>query len=307
MEKILVKAFAFIMVIISGFLLKKIKFFKEDDYRLVSRIVLNMTLPAAIISSFGKFEKGGSILLLVALGLGCNLMMIWLGYMASKKQDNKVRALYMLNFAGYNIGTFTLPFVQSFLGTTGVVTTCMFDVGNAISCTGGSYALTSAVISTSGEKFSAREFIKKLLCSVPFMSYMVMLTFVLLNIKIPALILSVSDIVGGANGFMSMLMIGLMFKIEFKFDYISKAGIILLARYSASAVMSFIIYKFFPLPLEVRQVLVILLFSPISAMASVYTERCEGDIGIASFSSSISILISIGIITGLLVFMGIGV
>ena len=307
MEKILIKAFAFVMIIIGGYFLKKVKFFKDDDYRLVSKIVLNMTLPAAIISSFGKFEKGGSIFLLVSLGLGCNLIMIWLGYMAAKKQDNKVKALYMLNFAGYNIGTFTLPFVQSFLGTTGVVTTCMFDVGNAISCTGGSYALTSAVISNSGEKFSAKEFIKKLLCSVPFMSYMIMLMFVSFNIKVPALIVSVSDVIAGANGFMSMLMIGLMFKIEFKYDYMSKAGVILLSKYLASAVMSFIIYKFFPLPLEVRQVLVILLFSPVSAMASVYTEKCGSDIGIASFSNSVSILISIGIITGLLVFMGIGV
>lgn len=306
MEKILIKAFAFIFIIAGGYFLKKVKFFKEDDYRIVSRIVLNLTLPGAIISSFGKFEKGGSIFLLVVLGLLCNLVMIWLGYMASRKQDNKVKALYMLNFAGYNIGTFTLPFVQNFLGTGGVITTCMFDVGNAISCTGGSYALVSSMISTTGEKFSPKEFIKKLLCSVPFMTYMVMLIFASLSIKVPVLLLSVADVVGNANGFMSMLMIGLMFKIEFKYDYLKKAGVILLSRYTASAVMGIIAYTLLPVSLEVRQVLVILLFSPISAMASVYTEKCESDIGIASFSSSVSILISIGIITGLLAFMGIG-
>ena len=59
---------------------------------------------------------------------------------------------YVFNLAGYNIGCFTLPFAQSFLGPFAVVATCMFDVGNSIMCTGGTYALTSGLVHT-GEKY----------------------------------------------------------------------------------------------------------------------------------------------------------
>ena len=77
---------------------------------------------------------------------------------------------YVFNLAGYNIGCFTLPFAQSFLGPFAVVATCMFDVGNSIMCTGGTYALTSGLVHT-GEKYepvNLRSIAAKLLGSVPF-------------------------------------------------------------------------------------------------------------------------------------------
>ena len=71
--------------------------------------------------------------------------------------------------------------------------------------------------------------------------------------------------------------------------------------------MAFLFYKFLPFPLEIRQVLVIAVFAPVSALSAVFTERCDGDVGIAGFTSSASIIISITIITFLLVSMGIGI
>lgn len=44
-------------------------------------------------------------------------------------QSAEHRALYVLCVPGFNIGNFTLPFVQSFLGPAGVIATSIFDVG----------------------------------------------------------------------------------------------------------------------------------------------------------------------------------
>lgn len=306
MEQVLMKASAFVFIIIMGYMLKRRGFFAPDDYRIVTKIVINITLPAAIINSFGSFQKDDSLFILVLLGLGCNMVMILIGYLLSKKKGDKVRALYMLNLSGYNIGAFTLPFVQNFLGAFGVVAVCMFDIGNSISCTGGSYAVTSAVIG-SGEKASFAQSIKKLFSSVPFVTYTGMLVLALLNIHIPKEIISLTSVIGAANGFVSMLMIGMMFEIKFRYDYLSKAGFILMVRYITSGILAFIFYNFIPFPLEIRQVLVIAVFAPVSALSAVFTERCDGDVGIAGFTSSASIIISITIITFLLVSMGIGI
>lgn len=306
MEQVLLKASSFVFVIIIGYLLKKRGFFAPEDYRVITKIVINITLPAAIITSFGSFQKDNSLFILVILGLVSNILMVFLGYIFSKNKGDKTRVLYMLNFSGYNIGAFTLPFVQSFLGAFGVVAVCMFDIGNSISCTGGSYAVTTAVTGD-GERVSIGSSLKKLLCSVPFMTYMTMLILAVVNISIPKPVLTLTSLIGGANGFASMLMIGMMFEIKFKYDYMSKAGFILLVRYAASAVLALIFYNLFPFSLEVRQVLAIAVFAPISALSSAFTERCGGDIGIASFASSASIIISIAIITSLLVGFGIGV
>lgn len=49
------------------------------------------------------------------------------------------QAFGILNLSGYNIGNFTMPFVQSFLGPIGVITTSVYDVGNAFVCLGGAF------------------------------------------------------------------------------------------------------------------------------------------------------------------------
>lgn len=303
MYNILLKASAFVFVIFLGYFLKKRGFFSQEDSKFVNKTVINLILPSAIISSFGSFQKDNSLFILVLLGLICNLILIYLGYLFSRKKDNKIRALYMLNFSGYNIGAFTLPFVQNFLGSFGVIALCMFDIGNSISCTGGSYALTTMAISN--EKKSLKSLFEKLYKSVPFMTYMLMLILAILEIKIPAPIISITSLIGAANGFMAMLMIGLMFEISFKWDYISKAFLILIVRYTLAGVAAFIFYNFLPFSTVVRQVLVIAVFAPISALSSYFTEKCEGNSGLSSFVSSLSIICSIVIITFLIIFLGI--
>ena len=69
--------------------------------------------------------------------------MIGLGLLLSRGRSAGERALYMLNLPSWNIGAFALPFLQSFLGEQAVMAACLFDVGNSIMCTGGSYAPVS--------------------------------------------------------------------------------------------------------------------------------------------------------------------
>ena len=56
-----------------------------------------------------------------------------------------------MNVAGYNIGNFTMPFIQGFLGTTGLAAASLFDTGNSFICLGGAYSLALAAIQT-GQK-----------------------------------------------------------------------------------------------------------------------------------------------------------
>ncbi len=55
------------------------------------------------------------------------------------------------------------------------------------------------------------------------------------------------------------------------------------------------------LPLEYRQTLAVLVFSPIAAAAPAFTGDLKGDIGLASAVNSISIIISMVMITTVLI------
>ena len=49
MEAILMRAGSFMAVIILGYVLKKVGFFKEEDFYVMSKIMVKITLPASII------------------------------------------------------------------------------------------------------------------------------------------------------------------------------------------------------------------------------------------------------------------
>ena len=47
MAQVLLKASAYVFVIALGYILKRLRFFKPDDYKLILKITLNITMPAA--------------------------------------------------------------------------------------------------------------------------------------------------------------------------------------------------------------------------------------------------------------------
>ena len=52
MLDILVRAGSFVAVIVLGYVLKRMGFFKESDFTLLSKITIRITLSAAIICNF---------------------------------------------------------------------------------------------------------------------------------------------------------------------------------------------------------------------------------------------------------------
>lgn len=301
MQEILSRAGCFIAIILLGYFLRRISFFKEGDFTVLSKIVLKITLPAAIVSSFAGKEIDLALLSLALISIGAGLVYMIVMYVLNSKRGKDAQAFEILNTAGYNIGNFTLPFVQSFLGPIGVITTSLFDVGNACICLGGAYSVASIV--KGGGKFSPLKIVKALSKSVAFDTYIVMVLMLIFNLKLPDVVVSFAEIIAGANAFMAMLMIGVGFKLSGDKTQIGSIIRVLTVRYSIAAVLAVSCYMFLPFSLEVRQALVILAFSPIASAAPAFTGDMKGDVGLSSAINSISIVCSIVIIVALLVIM----
>lgn len=298
MLDILIRAGCFVAIIALGYCLKKIGVFREEDFSVLSKIVIRITLPAAIVTSFAGKEIDPAMLAIVLLGFGGGLIYILLGLLLSPGASNEQRAFEVLNLPGYNIGCFTLPFVQSFLGPTGVIVTSLFDTGNAFICLGGAFGVASMVKDGSG--FSMKRIAKALSRSVPFLTYILMVFLNLVHFTVPGPIVSLAEIIGNANAFLAMFMIGVGFKLggdRKQFGYIFR---ILAVRYGMAAVLAAVCFFLLPFSLEIRQALVILVFSPIGSAVPPFTQELKGDVGLSSAINSIAILVSIVIIVGLL-------
>lgn len=298
MLDILTRAGCFVAIIILGFVLRRVGFFKEQDFTLLSRISIRITLPAALISSFAGKEIDASMLSIALLALGGGVLYMTIAFLMNLRSSKEKRAFEVLNLPGYNIGNFTLPFIQSFLGPMGVVTTSLFDMGNAFVCLGGAFGIARMIQDGSG--FSFKRLAKSLLTSVPFLTHIILVTLSLLRIKLPAPILSCAEIIGSANAFIAMLMLGVGFKLAGGKQQIGTIVKILVIRYGIAAAFALLFYYALPFPLEMRQALVILAFSPIGSAVPAFTGELKNDVGLSSAINSISIVISIVVIVTLL-------
>ena len=68
MTDILIRAGSFIAIIFLGYFLRRIGVFKKEDFHLLSKIVMRITLPAALVCSFAGRELEYSMLLLSSAG-----------------------------------------------------------------------------------------------------------------------------------------------------------------------------------------------------------------------------------------------
>lgn len=291
MLEILTRAGCFIAIIVLGFLLKKIGVFKDNVFSVLSNVVLKITLPAAIIVNFANKEIDFSMFSIALLGLGFGLVYVLLGLLLNCRSSKAQRAFEVLNLPGYNIGCFTLPFVQSFLGSAGVITACLFDIGNGFVCLGGAFSIAAMV--KDGSRFSFKRIVKNLSKSIPFLLYCIMPLLCIAHIPIPNMITTFAGIIADANPFIAMLMIGVGFDISADKTQLGHILKIVSIRYLAALAFALFIYFILPFSSEVKKALILLVFSPIGVAVPAFTEQLKGDVGLSSAVNSICIVCSI--------------
>lgn len=278
-----------------GYTLKRIGFFGPRDYQIMSKIALNVTLPAAVISSFASTQMDLSYLLLTVIALGIDWSVLLFSWLTTRhlKDRPRDRITAMLCSSGYSLGNFLIPFMQQFMSAASIAMTSIFDIGNSLMCTAGNFIFATSVVKTENSpKTTVRGVLKKLFSSVLLDVYLVMIALMLLDITIPDPVATIVSTTGSANGFVTMFMIGLMFDVRFEPAYLRAAAEILLRKYGCAIVIALVVFFLFPLPLATRQVLALIAFGPTPCISSVFVEQIQGDVGLASFVTSLSFLIS---------------
>ena len=299
MTEVMIKSGCYIGILILGFVLRRTGFFDEHAFPVLTKLVMNVTLPAALIANAAGRRIDLSLLSIILLGFFCSVIYMVLAYLLNRKRGRSQQAFEILNTPGYNIGTFSLPFTQSFLGPMGVLTTSLFDLGNAFICLGTAYGVAASV--KEGQRFDLGRILNKLIHSIPFLAHILTVAMNLARLDFPAPVISFAQTIGGANPFLAMFMIGVGFNLSGDKSQIKKIVQLLSLRYGFAVLIALLFWFVLPFELEVRQALVLLAFSPIAAAVPPFTAELKGDVGLSCTLVSLSILISIPLYLVLLV------
>lgn len=299
MAGVFLKILPFLLMILTGFLLKRAGMFKKSDVALFSKMILNLALPCTVITNFNKITPPIALLSLAVLGVVGNLVLSGVGYFFARKETPMGRGFALINTSGFNIGTFAMPFVQTFFGPAGVVATCIFDAGNALMCTGATYAIAHSVVDHT-KKTNPMEFVKKIFSSVSLDTYLIMLILSTFSIRLPDVVISYTSVVGAATPFLAMTMIGV--SLELRFPHAHRLIILrtLAIRVIVAGTMAILFYTFLPFTEEVRRVIALVTMAPISSAGPAFTERLGGDVAMAGAINSAMILVGILVTTAIL-------
>lgn len=76
MDALLIKTGGLLLIVALGYLLKRRGVFQQGDARLLSRIIVNLTLPGALLSSFSAFRLVPSLLAVLAAAAAANVLLL---------------------------------------------------------------------------------------------------------------------------------------------------------------------------------------------------------------------------------------
>ena len=298
------QAISFLLVILVGYLFKVGGLLEAKDGQTVSKIILNLTLPATIIIGFNTVEINTTLILLMSLGLLANFLLITFGGFIWRKKNSADQALMIFSQGGYNIGNFTIPFVQGFFPQA-IPFIGSFDTGNALMLFGGTPLLADKMTGQNRGTRGIWEVIFQLFRSPSFSAYIAMIILAIVNITIPENVLSVVAIFASGNAFLSMFMIGLYLEFKISRVDLAKVAKLLFTRYALGISLALVFYFLLPLPKIVRLSLVLVALAPIGTVSTINMVIYGSKTSLSGFLSSTSIIISLVLMTIALVFMGI--
>ncbi|TPF95255.1 hypothetical protein EP30_11045 [Bifidobacterium sp. UTCIF-39] len=310
MEKI-VEPVVFLCIILLGYAFKRIGWVKSDDYKVMQKIVFNLLLPAAVVASFINNEHDMRLLWVALFGFCASVIPILTIYAVTGKTPLGNRAFYMLNGSGYNIGCFALPVVLALMGPGPAIAVIMFDIGNSVMMSAGMNAVTTQLLRIDDTQpltpeeqsqplgprpprkimdkdarrlqrwASFRRIARNFYSSAAFMTYMLMLLFMVVGFSIPHWVGTVLQPLSNANAFCSMFMVGMLMDLPHGTKEVKSVATVVAWRWAFAFIFSVAAWFILPVDPEIRKAVIFVCFAPVGVFSTLFTDRVLGNARLA--------------------------
>ena len=278
------------LIILVGLYARKRNIISEDMTGKLSTLLLQVTQPLLIISSF-EFELSATMfknaIIVLALSFFIHFFSMLLGkflYIRCSESSKKVLK-FVTVFS--NCGFMGFPVLQSIFGSKGVFYGALYVIPFNV------LALSYGVMVFTGK--SDKDTMKKILTHPVIISVLAGMILFLMQIQLPKPVSEAIAMVGSMTSPLSMLIVGcLLASVPFKelFQgrevYIGSGVRLILLPLLMYGILSLL-----PLPKDVFQVCVILTAMPAAANTAIFAEKFGGDAMLASRTISISTILSI--------------
>ncbi|MCF3942590.1 AEC family transporter [Oceanobacillus alkalisoli] len=274
----------------------------KESKNLLASIVLNIALPAVIIQSIFQStitkEDWINFSYVVFIALLLNGTGITIGYFICRKlvhlSVSNSKKVAVLSGCG-NTAFMGIPVVSMFLGTSSGLYASIYDLGTVLT------VFTVGVMLLQSSKFTFKQL--KSVLNAPFITIVISLSLVSLNIGLPDFLLELSAMLAAVAAPLSMLYIGMLFTKE-KLSLLRSQYKKLI--FTATFVKTFflpavalIIIIFLPLSITLKQVIALQAGMPSFLTASVLFEKYTGSEGVGTITIMFTAMLSLITLPGI--------
>lgn len=294
-----------LLIVASGYLLKKRKVVSESDGKVVSKLVIYLTFPALILHSVSTITITSSLIFLPLFAIMFSLILLLVFSMAMKNKADALKGVVYMSLCGFNIGLFAYPIIEGIWGKEGVQHLAMFDVGNAITILCVSYILgfMYSPLRERHKPVSALTIFKLLLTSMPLLSYIAALVINVSGLQLPGLIEKFIGTLSKANMALVLILLGLYLNIRIEKKVIRPLLYIMAARYSLGLGMGLLLYYLLPFEPIYKTIVLVSLVLPVGLTIIPFADEFGYDRALPVSLASLTIVVSFVLLWGLILLL----
>lgn len=293
MEQVNLAFITTLAFIFTGFLLKTEGIIKEQEGKILSRLLMHTTFPALMIVSTIRIDLNFQLFLIPLFAIGISAIMLTIAFFLFKKEKNSIRGVLTMGSGGWNVGLFGFPLIESIWGSKALLFAIMYDIGNTFLAFGVLYPIGNhfSEVPSSGKL----NMLKKVLLLPPVLGMIMGLTLNASNIALPNILEDVLTTLAKANKPLVLLLLGIY--LSFNLDKNQFKGIlkVLFIRYGIGLLTILAIYILLPKSL-MSSVLIALVILPVGMSVLLFSDELGFDAKIAGTLANLSLLLSFGLL-----------
>jgi len=288
-----------IFMITIGYFLSSKGWFDEKSSKLLSKLVVNLSLPAYMISNLvSNYSKDE--LLKLGSGLVIPFSSMILCYLIA------IAAARLIKIPGGRAGTFCsmfawsntifigLPVNLALFGDESIPYVLLYYIANTtLFWTIGVYGISRDGGNSGGKLFSASNI--KRIFSPPLTGFLIAIALIMLGIRLPQSILDTCRYLGNLTTPLSMLFIGIIIhSVKIREIKADKEMVVLLAgRFLVAPLLVFAMSFVLPIPLLMKKVFVIQAGMPAMTQTSIVAESYDADYKYAAVMTAATTIVSL--------------
>ncbi|SDO03163.1 AEC family transporter [Alkalicoccus daliensis] len=275
-----------ITIAVAGFIISKRISVTNEVKQFVTFIVINLALPGVVIQSIFSLQLDTQIWRYLSIvfiaGFSLNLIGLAIGYgltRAFRYPPFVSRQAAVLSGLG-NTGFIGIPFLALMLGAEAGAFASIYDAATM------SLTFTVGIMLLQSGKFQKNQL--KALLNAPFLTLLVSISMVYLNLTPVNFVMDLSEIFAGLSAPLAMIYIGLLLGswkkeslLEVKEHYSRFLIIVISTKVILLPMLAFAVVPLFDLPLTIKQVIIIQAGMPSLLLGLVLIERYKGNVQVA--------------------------